>query len=69
MGPAGTPPDRIARLHAAPNATQADPDIVRRLMAGRLEVEPSPTAEDFRRPYTADLAKWEEVARRGNLRQ
>lgn len=66
---AGTPPERIARLHATLNATLAEPETVARLLAGGLDVEPSPDPEAFGAMMREDLALWDEVARRGNLRQ
>lgn len=66
---AGTPADRIALLHATLNATLAEPDTAARLLAGGLDVEPSPEPEAFAAMMREDYALWDEVARRGNLRQ
>lgn len=66
---AGTPRDRILLLHATLNAALAEPETAARLLAGGLDVEPSPDPESFGAMMREDLALWEEVARRGNLRQ
>ena len=64
----GTPPDRIARLFAALNATLADPTIRRRLEEGGLDVEPSESPEAFGRFFAEDRARWAPVVRRANMR-
>ena len=66
---AGTPPDRVRRLHAVLNEVLSQPEVLRRLLGVGLDVEPSPTPEDFGRFVAEDHALWQRVARRGNLRQ
>ena len=64
----GTPPDRIARLFAALDATLADPVIRRRLEEGGLDVEPSESPEAFGRFFAEDRARWAPVVRRAGMR-
>lgn len=68
LGVAGTPPDRIARVHAALAGTLADPAVRRRLDEGGIDVDPSPSPEAFGRYVAEDRARWEPVVRRANMR-
>jgi tripartite-type tricarboxylate transporter receptor subunit TctC len=64
----GTPPERIARLHAALNATLAEPEVRRRLLEGGVEVESSESPEAFARFVVEDRARWAPVVRRAGMR-
>lgn len=64
----GTPPDRISRLHAALNATLAEPEVRRKLREGGIEVEPSESPEEFARFFAEDRARWAPVVRRAGMR-
>jgi tripartite-type tricarboxylate transporter receptor subunit TctC len=64
----GTPPERIARLHAALNATLAEPEVRRRLLEGGVEVESSESPEAFARFVAEDRARWAPVVRRAGMR-
>ncbi|WP_431282416.1 Bug family tripartite tricarboxylate transporter substrate binding protein [Humitalea sp. 24SJ18S-53] len=64
----GTPPDRIAILHAALNATLVDPEILRRLTEGGVEVESSASPQALGEFMETDRARWAAVVRRANLR-
>ncbi len=64
----GTPPDRIAALHAALNATLAEPEVRRRLLEGGVEVEPSESPAAFARFFAEDRARWAPVVRRAGMR-
>ncbi|MBL6457775.1 tripartite tricarboxylate transporter substrate binding protein [Belnapia sp. T6] len=68
LGTGGTPPDRIATLFAALNATLADPEVRRKLLEGGLEVEPSESPEAFARYFAEDRARWAPVVRRAAMR-
>ncbi|MCK8785545.1 tripartite tricarboxylate transporter substrate binding protein [Roseomonas sp. NAR14] len=68
FAPAGTAPDRVARLHAALNATLAEPATARRLREGGLDVTPSASPADFAEFYAADRARWAGVVARASLR-
>ncbi len=68
FAPAGTPADRIARLHAALNATLADPEVQRRLLEGGVEVEASESPEAFGRFFAEDRERWAPVVRRAGMR-
>ncbi|MBR0655481.1 Bug family tripartite tricarboxylate transporter substrate binding protein [Plastoroseomonas arctica] len=68
LAPAGTPPDRIATLHAALAATLADGSVQRRLAEEGAEVEPSPQPADFGRYIAEDRARWQQVVTRTNIR-
>jgi tripartite-type tricarboxylate transporter receptor subunit TctC len=63
----GTPPDRLARLHAALNATVAEEGIHRKLIDGGLDIETSATPEDFGRFVQADHARWAPVVQRAGV--
>ncbi|TCH96362.1 tripartite tricarboxylate transporter substrate binding protein [Roseococcus sp. SYP-B2431] len=68
LAPAGTPPEPIARLHAAMNAALADPAIRARMVENGVEIETSPTPEDFGRFLVAERERWGVVVRRASLR-
>ena len=68
LAPAGVPPARIARLHAALNATLAEPEVRRRLLDGGVEVAPSESPEAFAAFFAEDRARWAPVVRRANMR-
>jgi tripartite-type tricarboxylate transporter receptor subunit TctC len=63
----GTPPDRLARLHAALNATIADPEIRRKLVDGGIDIEASESPEAFGRFVQADHERWAPVVRRAGV--
>lgn len=63
----GTPPDRLARLHAALNATIADPEIRRKLVDGGLDIDTSESPEAFGRFVQADHERWAPVVRRAGV--
>ncbi len=63
----GTPPDRIARLHAALNATLADQEIRRKLEEGGIDVEPSETPAAFAAFVRSDHERWAPVVRRARV--
>jgi len=64
----GTPPDRVAKLHAALNAALAEAEIRRKLLDGGVEVETSASPADFARFVAEDTARWAPVVRRAALR-
>ncbi len=64
----GTPPDRITILHAALNATLAEPEVLRRLTESGVEVETSPSPQALAELMAADRIRWAAVVRRANLR-
>lgn len=68
LAPAGTPAEAIAKLHAALNATLADPAVRQRLDEEGVEVEPSATPQDFGRFIEQDRQRWAEVVARTNIR-
>lgn len=68
FAPAGTPPDRIARLHAALNGALTMPEVRRRLLEGGVEVEPSESPAAFARYFAEDRARWEPVVRAAGIR-
>ena len=63
----GSPPDRVARLHAALNATIADPEVRRKLEEGGLDVETSESPAAFARFVQADHEGWAPVVRRAGV--
>ncbi|MDB5373735.1 MAG: Tripartite-type tricarboxylate transporter, receptor component TctC [Belnapia sp.] len=64
----GTPPERIARLHAVLNEVLAEPELRRKLAEGGLEVEPSASPAAFAEYFAADRARWAPVVRRAGMR-
>jgi tripartite-type tricarboxylate transporter receptor subunit TctC len=68
LAPAGTPPERIAALHVALNATLAEPEVRRRLLEGGVEVEASESPEAFARFFAEDRARWAPVVREAGMR-
>ena len=68
LAPSGTPPDRVARLHAALNATLADPAAQRRLAEGGIDVEPSESPDAFTRYFAEDRIRWARVVRGADMR-
>jgi len=63
----GTPPDRIARLHEALNATVSDPETRRKLEDGGLDVETSESPAAFARFVQEDHERWAPVVRRAGV--
>ncbi|WP_235907519.1 Bug family tripartite tricarboxylate transporter substrate binding protein [Siccirubricoccus phaeus] len=68
LAPGGTPPERIARLHAVLNEVLAEPEVRRRLLDGGAEVEPSESPEAFARYFAEDRARWAPVVRAAGMR-
>ncbi|RYJ00536.1 MAG: tripartite tricarboxylate transporter substrate binding protein, partial [Acetobacteraceae bacterium] len=64
----GTPPERIARLHAALNEVLAEPELRRKLAEGGVDVEPSESPAAFGDYFAADRARWAPVVRRAGMR-
>ena len=63
----GTPPDRIATLHAALNDTMADPALRARITEGGVDLETSASPADFGRYYMEERTRWGEVVRRAGI--
>jgi tripartite-type tricarboxylate transporter receptor subunit TctC len=68
LAPAGTPPEPIARMHAAMNAALEDPAVRARMVENGVEIETSPTPDDFARFLVTERERWGAVVRRANLR-
>ncbi|MCQ4158638.1 tripartite tricarboxylate transporter substrate binding protein [Roseomonas sp. GC11] len=68
LGPAGIPAERVAALHAALNATLADPAARQRLAEEGVGVEPSPDPADYARFLAADRRRWQDVVTRAGIR-
>jgi len=68
LAPAGTPGEALQRLHAALNAALADPALRARLVENGVEIETSPTPEDFARFLAAERERWSAIVRRANMR-
>jgi tripartite-type tricarboxylate transporter receptor subunit TctC len=65
----GTPPERVAVLHRALNATLAEPEVRRRLVENGVdEIAPSARPEDLARLMAEDRERWGRVVARANLR-
>ncbi|WP_426956155.1 Bug family tripartite tricarboxylate transporter substrate binding protein [Muricoccus radiodurans] len=67
LAPAGTPPDRVARLHAAFSAAVRRPEVQSRLAAIGYEGVGN-TPEEFGRAIAAEAARWGEVIRAAGVR-
>ena len=63
----GTPPDRIAALHAALNATMADRTLRARITEGGVDLETSDSPAEFARFYMAERTRWGEVVSRARM--
>jgi tripartite-type tricarboxylate transporter receptor subunit TctC len=63
----GTPPERIASLHAALNAAMADPVLRARITEGGVDIETSASPAEFTRFYLEERARWGAVVRRANI--
>ena len=63
----GTPPDRIAALHTALNATMAYPALRARITEGGVDLETSDSPADFGRFYLEERTRWGEVVRRAGI--
>jgi len=68
LAPAGTPADRVAALHAALNATLADEAVRQRLAEEGVEIEASPSPEEYGRFIERDRQRWQGVVTRANIR-
>lgn len=68
LAPAGTPAEAITRLHGAMNAALADPALQARMVENGVEIETSPTPDDFARFLVTERERWGVVVRRANLR-
>lgn len=66
--PAGTPREAVGRLHAALNASLEDPGLRARMVENGVEIETSPTPEDFARFLVTERERWGVVVRRAGLR-
>ncbi|MDB5315514.1 MAG: tripartite tricarboxylate transporter substrate binding protein [Rhodospirillales bacterium] len=63
----GTPPHRVARLHAALNASLADPAVRHRLEEHGLDIDPSESPDAFGQYMAADTARWAPVIQRAGV--
>jgi tripartite-type tricarboxylate transporter receptor subunit TctC len=63
----GTPAVAINAVHAALNATLAEPEVRRRLLEQGLEPEPSPTPDDFARFVASERERWGAVIRAARI--
>jgi tripartite-type tricarboxylate transporter receptor subunit TctC len=68
LAPAGTPQPVLTALHAALNATLAEPEVVRRLTESGVEVETSESPDAFGRFLTTDRERWAQVVQRAKMR-
>jgi len=66
LAPAGTPPERIARLNEAFNEVLSDPEMRERLLAVGYEPVGGPP-EDFEKRIQQDLEKWGAVVKQAGL--
>lgn len=68
VAPAGTPPAVVLRLNAGFNAAVAEPEVARRLAEIGTEPVSTSTPESAAAHIRAEIARWREVMRAGNLR-
>jgi tripartite-type tricarboxylate transporter receptor subunit TctC len=67
VAPAGTPVDVVARLNATINKALASPEVALQLAAeGALPMQTTPKA--FAELIAAEIPRWKEVARAGNVK-
>jgi tripartite-type tricarboxylate transporter receptor subunit TctC len=67
LAPAGVPRSVIARLAADMSKTVKSPDVRERLVAAGLEIVES-TPADYAAFRKADLARWAQMIKAGNIR-
>lgn len=68
LAPAGTPPEAIARLHAALNGALEDQALRARLIENGVEIETSATPSDFGGFVALERERWAVVVARASLR-
>ncbi|MCX8134433.1 MAG: tripartite tricarboxylate transporter substrate-binding protein [Roseococcus sp.] len=68
VAPAGTPAPVVMRLNAALNAAVAEPEVSRRLAEIGTEPVTTSTPDSAAAHIRAEIARWREVVRAGNLR-
>ena len=67
VAPAGTPPDLVARLNATINRALASPEVAQQLaVEGALPMRTTPRA--FAELIAAEIPRWKEVVRAGNVK-
>ena len=67
VAPAGTPADVVARFNAAINKALASPEVAQQLAAeGALPMQTTPKA--FAELIAAEIPRWKEVVRAGNVK-
>jgi tripartite-type tricarboxylate transporter receptor subunit TctC len=62
VGPAGMPPDVVAKLNAAVVKVMAQPDVVAKLNGGGLDVV-GDAPDEFGRFIRSEIAKWSAIAK------
>ncbi|WP_424811636.1 Bug family tripartite tricarboxylate transporter substrate binding protein [Roseococcus sp. YIM B11640] len=68
LAPTGTPQEAVLRVHAALNAALSDETVRARLVENGVEIETSPTPDDFARFLVTERERWGGVVQRANLR-
>jgi tripartite-type tricarboxylate transporter receptor subunit TctC len=68
VGPRGLPPEIVARLSAATNASLAEPDVRERLAAAGIDAVSDSTPQATGAFLAAEYAKFRDVVARANLR-
>jgi tripartite-type tricarboxylate transporter receptor subunit TctC len=63
VGPAGLPPDIVAKLHAAVVKVMAQPDVTAKLNGGGLDVV-GDMPDEFGRFIRSEIAKWSAIAKK-----
>lgn len=66
VAPAGTPPDRVAKLNAALNRALAMPDVRSKLVEQGSEITPG-TPDEFGRFIRGEYDRWKKVVQDANL--
>ena len=67
FAPAGTPPAIIEKLNAGLNEVLRQPDVIQRLNELNVEFKEN-TAGECRAFINAEIARWAEVIRQGNIK-
>jgi len=68
VGPRGLPPEIVARLSAAANASLAEPDVRSRLAVAGIDAVSDSTPESTAAFLAAEYAKFRDIVARANLR-
>lgn len=68
LGPAGTPPDVVAKLAGETQAVLATPEVKEAILKLGIEPMPIPSPAAFGEQVNADISKWGKIIRDANIK-